>query len=89
VRGFSILILECIDYYQIDTITQELNQLKEQIKQAREEDDFFENDLRDWTLKLDKLKELKTTTLSNNIQEDQTSSLVHRIQISSLSSNSK
>jgi len=63
--------------------------LKEQIKQAREEDDFFENDLRDWTLKLDKLKELKTTTLSNNIQEDQTSSLVHRIQISSLSSNSK
>jgi hypothetical protein len=63
--------------------------LKEQIKQAREEDDFFENDLRDWTLKLDKLKELKTTTLSNNITEDQTSPLVHRIQISSLSSNSK
>ncbi len=66
-----------------------MNQLKEQIKQAREEDDFFENDLRDWTLKLDKLKELKTTTLSNNITEDQTSPLVHRIQISSLSSNSK
>jgi hypothetical protein len=39
-----------------------------------------ENEFRDWPSKLEKLKELKTDILSNNIQEDQTSPLAHRIQ---------
>jgi hypothetical protein len=66
-----------------------LDHLKEQIKKARGEDDFFENDLRDWLSILEKIKELKTASLSSTINEDQTLPLVHQIQIFSLLSNSK
>ncbi len=64
--------------------------MREQIKKAREEDNFFENDLRNWTSILEKLKqELKTASLPHNIKEDITSPLVYQIQIFTLSSNSK
>jgi hypothetical protein len=80
----------CFVYLFAETITQELHHLKEQIRKAREEDDFFETDLRNWSSILKKLKqELKIATLSNNITEDQTLPLIHQIQIFSPSSSPK
>jgi len=64
--------------------------LKVQIKQACEKDDFFEIDLQNWLSLLEKLKqEMKTSSLSNYIKEDQTSPLVYQIQMFALSSKSK
>jgi hypothetical protein len=64
--------------------------LKEQIKKAREEDDFFEMDLQNWISIIEKFKqELKTASLSNNIKEDKSTPLVYQIQIFSSSSNKR
>jgi hypothetical protein len=52
------------------------------MKKNWEEDDICENHFQDWKSKLEKLKELKTDTLSSNIQEDQNISpddRIHRI----------
>lgn len=67
---------------------EELNQLKEQIRIARENSDFFENDLRQWIQVLEKLKnDLNTSNFSSSyIQENKNSPLIHSIQIYSTSS---
>jgi hypothetical protein len=64
--SFSIITFEH-RLLLIDTIVQKLNQLRERMKKAWKEDDLFENHFRDWISKLEKLKEFKTDTLSNNI----------------------
>lgn len=73
-------------FLSLEIIPSELNHLKEQIKKAREEDDFFENDRSQWFSTLKKLKqELKTSGLSRNIKEDLTAPLVYQLQFSSSS----
>ena len=72
----------------LETLALQLQQLKERIQHAREIDDFFENDLRQWTEELDKLKMIRNETfVVKDIEEDSTRSLVHPIQISSISPN--
>jgi hypothetical protein len=74
----------------IETTSQALLHLAEQIKKAREEDDFFETDLRTWTSTLEKLKQmLKTASLTNHIGEDETTSLIYPIQIFASSSKAR
>lgn len=69
-------------------VSQELEILTQQIKTAREDDDFFETDLQHWKSILEKVKhQLKTVSLLNNIKEDKTVPLIYQMQI--LSSSSK
>jgi hypothetical protein len=64
------------------SISQELQNLSQKITKARDNDDFFETDLRNWLSMLQKLKdELKTSSLSSDIKEDKTSPLIYQIQI--------
>lgn len=70
------------------SVSQELQHISQRIKKAKEDDDFFETDLRNWMSILEKIKhELKTTLLSNDIKEDKTLPLIYQIQF--LSSSSK
>ncbi|CAM4796415.1 unnamed protein product [Rotaria magnacalcarata] len=68
-------------------ITQDLQSLKEQIRNAREEDDFFENDLQNWIAILEKLKKDSLNVVSSNTMEvDQTIPLIYQIRIATISS---
>lgn len=73
----------------LEKVREELDQLRKQIEKACGNDDFLENDLRNWSTKLEQLKRLKATVLSEDIKEDQTSTLIHQIQFDSVSSHSK
>ncbi len=67
-------------------MSHELENLTQQIKIAREDDDFFETDLQHWKSILEKVKhQLKTISLLNEIKEDKTVPLIYRIQIMSSS----
>ncbi|CAF1187978.1 unnamed protein product [Rotaria sordida] len=69
------------------TISKKLNLLTKRIEKAREEDDFFETDLNHWISTLDKLKqELTDASLSNSIEEDQTTPLIYQLKLATSSS---
>lgn len=75
---------QCKNIFNIN----ELNKLKGQIRIARESNDFFENDLRNWRQIVENLKSnLNTSFSSSNIQEDQKSPLICSIRITSTTSN--
>ncbi|CAF1179215.1 unnamed protein product [Rotaria magnacalcarata] len=74
-------------YLSTEKITQDLQSLKEQIRNAREEDDFFENDLQNWIAILEKLKKDSLNVVSSNTMEvDQTIPLIYQIRIATISS---
>ncbi|CAF1175802.1 unnamed protein product [Adineta ricciae] len=61
-------------------IAQELNNLAEQIKFARKEEDYFETDLRQWVLTLDRLKnQLLNTSSQSDIEEDRSKPIIYQI----------
>ncbi|CAF1065262.1 unnamed protein product [Rotaria sordida] len=69
------------------TVSKELNLLTEQIKKAREEDDFIETDLIYWISTLNRMRdELITVPLSNNIKEDQSAPLIYQLKLTTTSS---
>lgn len=64
------------------TVSHELEAVTQQIKTARQDDDFLEKDLRYWKSILEKVKhQLKTVSLSSEIKEDKTISLIYPIQV--------
>jgi hypothetical protein len=71
------------------TESEELQHLTQRIRKAREDDDFFEIDLRYWISILEKLQDqLTTASLSGEVKEDKKSPLIYQIQISSSSEGS-
>ncbi|CAF3655143.1 unnamed protein product [Rotaria socialis] len=76
-----------VDSMDPEKITQDLQSLKEQIRKAREQDDFFENDLQNWIATLDILKKDSTNVVTSNTMEvDQTLPLIYQIRIAAISS---
>ncbi|CAF3476209.1 unnamed protein product [Rotaria sp. Silwood1] len=69
------------------TLSKELNLLTERIKNAREEDDFFETDLINWISTLSRLKdELMNFPSLNSIKEDQLVPLIYQLKLVTRSS---
>lgn len=80
---FDELILE-------ENVSKELETIIQQLKKAQQQDDFFETDLQLWKISLDKIKhQLKTISLSSNIQENKTIPLIYSIQLLPLSYETK
>ena len=64
---------------RIETIAQELNSLAERIKFARKEEDYFETDIRQWILTLDRLKnQLLNTSSQSVIEEDRSKPIIYQ-----------
>jgi hypothetical protein len=61
-------------------IKQKLKQLSDELRQGREDNDFIETDLRQWTQKLEELKKELLNPKTITIQEDSTS-LITKIRI--------
>lgn len=72
----------------LETVVEKSAQLKSALRKAREDQNFFENNLQDWSSKLEKLKEIKADSLSTSVNEDLTAALLHQIHTLSLSSTS-
>jgi hypothetical protein len=65
---------------QTANIKQKLKQLSDELRQGREDNDFIETDLRQWTHKLEELKKELLNPKTITIQEDSTS-LITKIRI--------
>ena len=71
-------------------VPQDLQNLNKQIKQARENEDFFETDLQTWIFLLKEFKQqMSTTSTTINIEEDQTKPLIYQIRMTSSTSDTK
>lgn len=82
-----ILTRKIVCIFIIGKVSEKLNHLTQQIKKAREEDDFFETDLRNWMTTLNQLQqELSKGSLSNNITEDQSIPLVYQLKLTTTTS---
>ena len=69
----------------LDNSADTLKHLSQRLRKAREEDDYVENDLQLWTMKLSNLKrDLTTITSSLTLREDPKSTLIIQIQLSSM-----
>lgn len=83
----SLVLLMC-DWICLflETIVERLEELKNEIKKAREDEDFFESNIREWSAVLEQLKVIKSDTSSRTIKEDSEGILIRPIQFLSVSS---
>jgi hypothetical protein len=79
---FSLQMQIVVDVY-LETATETLKHLSQRLRKACEEDDYVENDLRSWTMKLEDLKKDFTPTHSSiTLYEDPKLPLIANINIS-------
>jgi hypothetical protein len=64
----------------------DLNKLTDQLRQSREENDFYETDLRHWNEELKRLSKEVTNPSNMILREDTTSSLINKISVDITSS---
>lgn len=64
----------------LDSSAETLKHLSQRLRQAREDDDYVENDIQLWSMKLSHLKRDLTTSLT--LHEDPKSTLITKIQLS-------
>jgi hypothetical protein len=69
----------------LETISSNLHDLAERLRTAREDDDFVESDLRQWTVKLQKLKDDMTNIHRTiTVCEDPSTILVNKLNITAI-----
>ncbi len=69
----------------IETSSETLKYLSQRLRKAREEDDYVENDLQLWSMKLENLKrDLTTVNSTLMLREEPKSTLITKIQLTSI-----
>lgn len=69
----------------LEHASETLKYLSQRLRKAREDDDYIENDLQSWTIKIESLKkDLTTLNLSLILHEDLKTVLIPKIELSSL-----